>query len=106
MASSDPRSLPVLDANCCVAPLLLSVSKIEDVVGLGQFFDHWSAQMSHFSLLQWSVLALPVDHAEGDTLGLRRKCPGDGGTRCLHDDGNGAVTARLDEKVSAAVLKA
>lgn len=62
--------------------------------------------MSHFGLLQRSVPALPVDHAEGDALGLRREGPGDGGTGRLHDDGDGAVTAGLDEKLPTAALKA
>lgn len=79
--------------------------KLKKLSVLDNFFDQCSAQVSHFGLLQWSVRALPVDHAEGDTLGLRGKCPGDGGTRRLHDDGNGAVAARLDEKLPAAVLK-
>lgn len=87
--------------------LYYSVSpKLKKLSVLDNFFDHWSAQVSHFGLLQWSVRALPVDHAEGDTLGLRCKCPGDGGTRRLHGDGNGAVAARFNEKVPAAVLKA
>lgn len=38
MAASDRRSLPVVDANCRAAPLLLSVSKIEEAVSLGQLF--------------------------------------------------------------------
>lgn len=62
--------------------------------------------MSHFSSLQRRVAARPVDHAEGDALGLRRKRPGDGGTGCAHEDGDGAVTAGLDEKLPTAVLKA
>lgn len=62
--------------------------------------------VSHFGLLQRRVCALPVDHAEGDALGLRRERPGDGGTGRVHDDGDGAVTAGLDEKLPAAVLKA
>lgn len=62
--------------------------------------------MSHFGLLQRSVCALPVDHAEGDALGIRRERPGDGGPGRVHDDGEGAVTAGLDEELPTAVLKA
>lgn len=60
----------------------------------------------HFGQLQRGVCALPVDHAEGDTLGLGRERPSDGGTGRLHGDGDGAVTAGLDEKLPTAVLKA
>lgn len=62
--------------------------------------------MSHFGLLQRRVRALPVDHAEGDALGLRRERPGDGGPGRVHHDGDGAVTAGLDEQLPAAVLQA
>lgn len=62
--------------------------------------------MSHFGLLQRRVRALPVDHAEGDALGLRRERPGDGGPGCVHHDGDGAVAAGLDEQLPAAVLQA
>ena len=61
--------------------------------------------VSHFSLLQWSLCTLPVDHAEGDALRFRGKCPGDGGAGTAHGDGDGAVTAGLDEKLSGAVPK-
>lgn len=59
----------------------------------------------HLSLLQWSLCALPVDHTEGDALRFRGKCPGDGGARTAHGDGDGAVTAGLNEKLSGAVPK-
>lgn len=61
--------------------------------------------VSHLGLLQRSVCTLPVDHTEGDTLGFRGERPGDSGTRTAHGDGDGAVTAGLDEKLSGAVPK-
>lgn len=56
-------------------------------------------------LLQRSVCALPVDHAEGDALGLGGERPADGGTRGAHADGDGAVTAGLDEQLPGAVAE-
>lgn len=61
--------------------------------------------VSHLGLLQRSLCALPVDHAEGDALRLRGERPGDRGTRSAHGDGDGAVTAGLDEELSGAVPK-
>lgn len=61
--------------------------------------------MSHLGLLQWSLCALPVDHTEGDALRFGGERPGDGRTRLAHDDGDGAVTAGLDEELSGAVSK-
>lgn len=81
--------------------MCFAVSQFEWVAG-----QRPSVLVSHFGLLQRSVGALPVDHAEGDALGLRREGPGDGGTGRAHDDGDGAVTAGLDEKLPAAVPKA
>lgn len=63
------------------------------------------APVSHLGLLQRRVCALPVDHAERDALGLRGKRPGDGGTGTAHGDGEAAVTAGLDEKLSGVVPK-
>lgn len=65
-----------------------------------------AAGASHLGLLQRGVWALPVDHAEGDALGLRRERPGDGGPRGGHADGEGAVAAGLDEKLPTAVPEA
>lgn len=56
-------------------------------------------------LLQRGVWALSVDHAEGDALGLGGERPADGGTRSAHVDGDGAVTAGLDEKLPGAVTE-
>lgn len=58
---------------------------------------------SHLCLLQWSLCALPVDHAEGDALWFRSESPADGGTRTVHGDGDGAVTAGLDEELLGSV---
>lgn len=61
--------------------------------------------MFHLGLLQRSLCTLPVDHAEGDALRFRGKRPGDGRTWTAHGDGDGAVTAGLDEELSGAVPK-
>lgn len=61
--------------------------------------------VSHLGLFHRSVCTLPVDHTEGDALRFRGERPGDSGTRTAHGDGDGAVTARLDEKLSGAVPK-
>lgn len=68
--------------------------------------QHQSVLVSYFGLFQRNVCTLPVDHAKGDALGLRRERPGDGGTGCIQDDRDGAVTAGLHEKLTTAVLKA
>lgn len=69
---------------------------------MGVTAGQWDQDLS---LLQWSLCTLPIDHAEGDALRFRGKCPGDGGARTAHGDGDGAVTAGLDEKLSGAVPK-
>lgn len=56
-------------------------------------------------LLQRGVCALSVDHAEGDALGFGGERPADGGTRRAHVDGDGAVTAGLDEKLPGVVTE-
>lgn len=56
-------------------------------------------------MLQQGVCALSVEHAEGDALGFRGEGPADGGTRGAHVDGDGAVTAGFDEKLTGAVTK-
>lgn len=61
--------------------------------------------VSHLGLFHRSVCTLPVDHAEGDALRFRGECPGDSGTRSTQGDGDGAVTAGLDEKLSGDVPK-
>lgn len=60
---------------------------------------------SHLGLLQWGLCIRPVDHTEGDPLWFWGKSPGDSGARRVHDDGDDAVTAGLDEKLSGAVPK-
>lgn len=59
--------------------------------------------VSDLGLLQWDLCVLSVDHTEGDALGLGGEHPGDGGTRVAHGDGDGAVTAGLDEELSGVV---
>ena len=60
---------------------------------------------SHPGLLHRSLRALPVDHTEGDALGFGGERPGDRGTRTAHGDGDGAVTAGLDEEFPGTVAK-
>lgn len=62
-------------------------------------------QVSHLGLLQWSLCTFPVDHTEGDALRFRGERPADSRTRTAHGDGDGAVTAGLDEELSGAVPK-
>lgn len=110
MAFSHPSSYIwcKVKVNCGLTPLNLGLV-ICHLTEKRLCFYVWqcceSAPVSHFGLLQRSVCALPVDHAEGDALGLRRERPGDGGPRCVHGDRDGAVTAGLDEKLPTAVLE-
>lgn len=59
----------------------------------------------YLSLLQRGLCTLPVDDTEGDALWLRSERPADGGTGTAHGDGDGAVTAGLDEELSGSVTK-
>ena len=61
--------------------------------------------VSHLGLLQRRLCALPVDHTEGDALGFRGEGPGNSGSRTAHGDGDGTVTAGLDEELSGAFPK-
>lgn len=61
--------------------------------------------MCHLGLLQWSLCTLLEDHTEVDALRFRGERPSDSRTRSAHSDGDGAVTAGLDEELSRAVPK-
>lgn len=62
-------------------------------------------ECSHLGLLQWSLGALPVDHAEGDAFGFGGERPADRRPGPAHGDGDGAVAAGLYEELSGAVPK-
>lgn len=71
-----------VDAWCADLELTLDVFLVGIASGGGN---------EHLTLIQWRVLCLPEDHAEGDTLGVRGEDPADGEAWLSHADGDEAV---------------
>lgn len=56
----------------------------------------------NLTLIQWRVLRLPEDHAEGDTFGVGGEDPADGEAGFGHGDGDEAVGAGPHEQLPVA----
>lgn len=65
-----------------------------------------AASRPYLALIQWCVLCLAEDHAEGDALGVGREDPADGEARLGHGDGDEAIGTGPHEQLPVAFPEA